>query len=329
MNPETPSQPGETPLPVPPLVPTSPEPVQPVITPQVPPPPPKSKKKLFRIIGTLFVLIIVVGSVIFFYTILPFNPFYLLSGGPRTSNVPSPTPETMDDETADWETYIGNGFKISYPKTIGIYPTVSARPLGDLINLQGSGVDYTYTLLSFSWADLGGKDVKTFMDEHYPDYSGVTQVDLAGTDASRYFYTQGIEQDIVVLPVGQRALIITILKEGVNAGYSEIFDQILSTFEFIDSDKAIIEGNGVVAIKFERCSRQRHTVYVGFGSTTIEVAGKDGQNCNLNYGGEIENPNWDGKLTTHCQVPINLGTLTFDTSNYGVDFSAIEKYCSS
>lgn len=49
--------------------------------------------------------------------------------------------------------------------------------------------------------------------------------------------------------------------------------------------------------------------------------------CWMNYGSEIENPDWNGKLTTNCEIPSNLGTMSFQKNTGGVDFSPIQRYC--
>ncbi|KKR91679.1 MAG: hypothetical protein A2071_09040 [Bacteroidetes bacterium GWC1_47_7] len=84
-----------------------------------------------------------------------------------------------------------------------------------------------------------------------------------------------------------------------------------------------------VSVNFSQCTSDVRRIDVAFGSTTIEIQGKEGVNCKLNYGGEVENPNWDGKLQNKCRIPANLGTLTFAKSGYGVDLSAIQRYCTN
>ena len=82
-----------------------------------------------------------------------------------------------------------------------------------------------------------------------------------------------------------------------------------------------------LAVDFANCSACSETVYVGFGSTAYEVLGKKDSYCAIRYGGEVENPNWNGKLDTTCKVPTGFGTGVFKVTNYGVDFSAISDYC--
>lgn len=83
-----------------------------------------------------------------------------------------------------------------------------------------------------------------------------------------------------------------------------------------------------VVIDFESCApRERSTVYVDFGSTTYEIIGKSESGCVMKYGGEVENPRWDGFLDKTCTVPFKLGTQRFRRTQVGVDFSTLEEYC--
>lgn len=93
------------------------------------------------------------------------------------------------------------------------------------------------------------------------------------------------------------------------------------------SINTISEVNTKILINFDICSPTIRRVSVAFGSTTIEIQGKEGDFCKLNYGGEVENPNWDGKLLNKCEVPTSLKLITFTKSNYGVDLSQIQQYC--
>ncbi len=45
----------------------------------------------------------------------------------------------------------------------------------------------------------------------------------------------------------------------------------------------------------------------------------------MDWGGEVENPNWDGKLVNRCLVPLNLGKIDFEVSNYGINYSPIKE----
>lgn len=93
-------------------------------------------------------------------------------------------------------------------------------------------------------------------------------------------------------------------------------------------ERTIQENNGIVTVNFGKCTLDIATIFVGFGSTLIEVRGKQGDKCLMYLGGEVENPSYDGRLGTRCEVPISIGKRGFNKSNYGVDFSSIQDYCS-
>ena len=91
--------------------------------------------------------------------------------------------------------------------------------------------------------------------------------------------------------------------------------------------RTIQEVGNTVVLNLEQCTPDVRRVDVAFGSTTLEIIGREGASCNLNYGGEVENPNWNGVLTNRCKIPQILKSVTFGKTNYGVDLSAIQKYC--
>lgn len=93
--------------------------------------------------------------------------------------------------------------------------------------------------------------------------------------------------------------------------------------------RTLQENNNKVVIDFSKCTPDKRRFDTSFGSTTIEIQGKNQNNCMLAYGGEVENPNWDGKLPTTCRVPADLGQKEFTIGQNGVDLSSIQKYCSS
>ncbi|MBN8723888.1 MAG: hypothetical protein J0M03_13210 [Acidobacteria bacterium] len=89
----------------------------------------------------------------------------------------------------------------------------------------------------------------------------------------------------------------------------------------------IADENKTVVINFAECKPDTKVIYVAFGSTTYEVVSKQKNNCLMNYGGEVENPNWDGFLNMSCSIPVKLGKQEFKVTDAGVDFSPIAKYC--
>ena len=97
--------------------------------------------------------------------------------------------------------------------------------------------------------------------------------------------------------------------------------------DYFDSRSIQAEKESVF-INFSSCTPDEKQIYAGFGSTTIAIDGKSGNTCTMRYGGEIENPNWNGELSYTCNVPQTLGKMSFPLNNYGVNFQTIQQYCS-
>ena len=89
----------------------------------------------------------------------------------------------------------------------------------------------------------------------------------------------------------------------------------------------IADENKTIVINFSECKPDTKVIYVAFGSTTYEILSKQENNCLMNYGGEVENPNWDGFLNMSCSIPVELEKQEFKVTDAGVDFSPINKYC--
>lgn len=86
------------------------------------------------------------------------------------------------------------------------------------------------------------------------------------------------------------------------------------------------ETNDVI-IDFDLCVPERKGVAVDFGTTVYEVVGKTEKGCLMKYGGEVENPIWDGFLDKICIIPISLGKQKFSRTSDGLNFSSLMPYC--
>lgn len=86
---------------------------------------------------------------------------------------------------------------------------------------------------------------------------------------------------------------------------------------------------GKITINFSSCNQDRIRIDIPFGSITIAVEGKKNDVCRLYYGGEVENPSWDGSLPVVCDVPTELGIVTFERDGFGFSFEQISQYCES
>jgi len=126
----------------------------------------------------------------------------------------------------------------------------------------------------------------------------------------------------------------------------DAFNQILSTFRFIepitipkvgfisgqsDTITQIPEPGLVtsITIDFAKCSRGSDRVLFGLGSTHFAFEGIKNADCIFYYGGEIENPNWDGFLSHKCSVPTSLNEQTYSVTNYGIEMETLKPYCTA
>lgn len=93
-------------------------------------------------------------------------------------------------------------------------------------------------------------------------------------------------------------------------------------------NRTISKTETMVNINFKQCTPDMETVYVALGSTNIVIKGKENNKCIMYYGGEIENPRYDESTPYRCEIPTSTNQR-FPKTQVGVDFSEIDKYCSS
>jgi len=84
-----------------------------------------------------------------------------------------------------------------------------------------------------------------------------------------------------------------------------------------------------VVLDFGRCVSERRTISFSHGSTVYELKKENRKNCRLQYGTEVEDPLWDGSLTTRCILPRRVGKQKFMVTSAGVDFSSLAPHCKS
>lgn len=86
-------------------------------------------------------------------------------------------------------------------------------------------------------------------------------------------------------------------------------------------------GGKMISINFSLCLPNKLRIDTAFGSSSYQITGKQNNNCLINYGSEIENPNSKGELQNHCKIPTSLGIKKFPVGETGVDFSSIQQFC--
>lgn len=100
-----------------------------------------------------------------------------------------------------------------------------------------------------------------------------------------------------------------------------------TTVADVSSNRPIKEAGDTMALDFAKCTPDLFRTYLPMGSFTFEMAGTDGRNCLLNFGGEVEDPTWNGDLLTTCKVPASAGTVTLRRGETKVDTSPLDAYC--
>ena len=84
-----------------------------------------------------------------------------------------------------------------------------------------------------------------------------------------------------------------------------------------------------ITIDYSKCSKGSYTVYLGFGSTHFAFEGVKNDKCIFYYGGEIENPLWDGALPFRCSVSTSLGKKDYAVGDFSIQMEALDPYCSN
>jgi len=75
------------------------------------------------------------------------------------------------------------------------------------------------------------------------------------------------------------------------------------------------------------CPIGEDALYFNFGHTEFRILGKQADKCVFDYGTEVENPRWDGKLATECSVVTSFSQDLRVSKDNGIDFSPINSFC--
>lgn len=75
----------------------------------------------------------------------------------------------------------------------------------------------------------------------------------------------------------------------------------MPSIEYSEPNRAIS------SVDYGQCNPGSHDSYRAFGSDHYVFLGIEDGKCVFYKGGETENPGWDGKLHTRCEVPTFLG----------------------
>ena len=261
-----------TPLsPAPQPVPPQPQPIppnsavppaNPNTAPTMPPPPApmasKPKRKLPRIIAVIIVLLLLAGGGAF-----AFKYFQKPAVAPADENLVQQIPEASDeamvvDEMSEWETYLGNGFSFKYPPSMEELAQTEAGVSGP----QNTNSQFIVTIADSSTMRLGtdapfdGFTVYAVENYEESNFLEFIQSELSAFEESpRAKPSGGIQQagilvagqsgvslqteddiKLFYIPIPNKKSVIVLSRTNQSAAFISIFDQILSTFEFVETD---------------------------------------------------------------------------------------------
>lgn len=245
---EVPAGVDQTPTPQPSMPPPQTAPVPSVVsqtTPEAPPPPPTPTKKsnpvLWLAIGFLFLSIVGGGG----YFVMNFAK----RPQPTPSPTPTPTPTETPDPTASWKTYTNEniGFLLKYPSDWSLKPyDISTNyPLHGLVqlasNINSESLD-GMIILSY-WDNQNRLSLEEIENKYKGEAGGPDiyfpngeMIDFLGKQAYKGENVSCAPMmcDRIAIIKETKVIEIKSLYGAVNRN-KEIFDQILSTFKFIEA----------------------------------------------------------------------------------------------
>lgn len=235
-----------------------------------PPTSPASKTNNWLLIGLGILLILSLGSTGFLFyqnaqlkkqiAQLQVKPTPVVSPSPIIAPSPTPTPDLI----ADWKIYTNSeyGYKVKYPsawhlyqpevKTAGSKDTVGFWPekgeeevLGIWVTVRGDGFSYTdlnswwieYKKRMLTPLDVYAIEEKKALEENFDEWIEVKNLTIAGQPALRVETKSGYPsrpyRSVFVIDRNNEIIEIYTNIADSNNPHFEVFDQILSTFEFI------------------------------------------------------------------------------------------------
>ncbi len=95
------------------------------------------------------------------------------------------------------------------------------------------------------------------------------------------------------------------------------------------------EGNSSLRIDFRVCKTDAPTIEIRYamGHMVLKFLGLSGNNCHFQYGSELKNPSWDGKMVYDCLVPKMMrnayisGIGQYKITDTGIDMGEFKEYC--
>lgn len=82
-----------------------------------------------------------------------------------------------------------------------------------------------------------------------------------------------------------------------------------------------------ITLDFSSCNSCQVNIPMAFGADGYQMKDLNDNQCVLSWGGEVENPDWNGEYKYRCRIDKNLGKMVFTVGLFGIDFSPIMEYC--
>lgn len=257
-----------------------------------------SPHKKFPLLISILLILFSLAAVLAIYLFLQVRTLTLEK---TTSSSPTPTPIASADPMADWKTYSNEEyhFSFSYPPELSNSDSQAGLKKSTDKVKEDAGLEYPYSsyikIFSLSaqktafdttgqpikvklW-ELSGtvsqtkiaqslSDISTQLNQELDMNSNIHMVQISDYQALRYQHCEMACEEIMVMPYKDKYLQMS-LYENMNIGIGDIgpiFDQILSTFKFIESDISKLPGSCIPTYKIETnteelTAKQNYSMY--------------------------------------------------------------------
>ncbi|HEX9722514.1 MAG TPA: PsbP-related protein [Candidatus Paceibacterota bacterium] len=280
---------------------------------------------------TKLLLVVVLAAII-----IAVGAILLLKGVGLGPSSPTPTvsPRQQANDTEDftpsevegWQTYRNEeyGFELKYPES---WKIDKEKQNGKSFELRIQEGDISAGFYSTFFIEIGlleqeiasryRGDILPLLIEQY-GFENIKE-DIVAVDsvlfARVYVLMENGEKLIPHMYVARGDLIWSMTFDNAScenrAHCNEVFNEILSTFRFVDSEEMSQSGNWNVPLNLAECKKgEQRTLLHGLGSKTVVVQGPEGDGCVMEYANEVEG----GYTTYECvwgdsPPEIDLSTL--------------------
>ena len=174
---------------------------------------------------------------------------------PSPTSSATPSPKSTSDETTNWKTYTNTeyGYKISYPQNWFIQNPYGETASGNCIDSETSNKIVVFSRIKLTYCGFVGEQLPPteadmtilVLEERWPDVVGTilgepdAKIMLAGEKAAKYKFTEksqlpDIQATRIYFNHNDKGYLIFLKQIDRLGTYNQIYDQILSTFQFIN-----------------------------------------------------------------------------------------------